>query len=151
MKYANPSSSHSPAGIAARVAGAALISVYDRTGIAELAAALRAAGVAIYATGGTRKHLQDAGIVASDVGELTGFPALFDGRVKTLHPNVFGGILADRGNPEHVAEAQRYGVPAIGIVVVNLYPFEETVARDGATLEEAIEQIDIGGVSSKRA
>jgi phosphoribosylaminoimidazolecarboxamide formyltransferase/IMP cyclohydrolase len=133
------------------MAGAALISVYDRTGIAELAAALAAAGVAIYATGGTRKYLQAAGIAADDVGDLTGFPSLFDGRVKTLHPNVFGGILADRANPEHVAEAARYGVPAIGTVIVNLYPFEETVAREGATLHEAIEQIDIGGVSLLRA
>jgi phosphoribosylaminoimidazolecarboxamide formyltransferase/IMP cyclohydrolase len=132
-------------------AGAALISVYDRTGIAELAGALAAAGIAIYATGGTRRHLESAGVSASDVGDLTGFPSLFDGRVKTLHPNVFGGILADRANPEHVAEAQRYGVPSIGTVIVNLYPFEETVARDGATLEEAIEQIDIGGVSLLRA
>jgi phosphoribosylaminoimidazolecarboxamide formyltransferase/IMP cyclohydrolase len=131
--------------------GAALISVYDRTGIAELARALALAGVPIYATGGTQRHLQDAGIAAGDVGDLTGFPALFNGRVKTLHPNVFGGILADRHNPEHVSEAQRYGVPAIGTVVVNLYPFEETVAREGATLEEAIEQIDIGGVALLRA
>jgi len=131
--------------------GAALISVYDRTGVAALAAALVAAGIPIFATGGTRKHLNAAGVPASDVGELTGFPALFDGRVKTLHPHVFGGILADRTNPEHVAEARRHGVPAIGTVIVNLYPFEETVAREGATLEEAIEQIDIGGVSLLRA
>lgn len=151
MKSANASSSRSPAGMASSRAGAALISVYDRTGVTELAAALAAAGVPLYATGGTRKHLAAAGIVAGDVGDLTGFPALFDGRVKTLHPNVFGGILADRDNPAHVAEAQRYGVPAIGTVIVNLYPFEETVARDGATLEEAIEQIDIGGVSLLRA
>lgn len=125
--------------------------MYDRTGIAELAAALVAAGVPIFATGGTRKHLDAAGVPAGDVGDLTGFPALFDGRVKTLHPNVFGGILADRTNPEHVAEARRHGVPTIGTVIVNLYPFEETVAREGATLEEAIEQIDIGGVSLLRA
>lgn len=131
--------------------GAALISVYDRTGIAELGVALVAAGVPIFATGGTRKFLNDAGIPAADVGDLTGFPSLFDGRVKTLHPNVFGGILADRANPDHVAEAARHGVPAIGTVVVNLYPFEETVAKDGATLQEAIEQIDIGGVSLLRA
>ncbi len=131
--------------------GAALISVYDRTGVAELAAALSAAGVPIYATGGTCRHLSAAGIDVRDVGDLTGFPSLFDGRVKTLHPNVFGGILADRTNPEHVAEAQRYGVPSIAAVVVNLYPFESTVAREEATLEEAIEQIDIGGVSLLRA
>jgi phosphoribosylaminoimidazolecarboxamide formyltransferase/IMP cyclohydrolase len=151
MKYANPPSSHRLPGATSPLAGAALISVYDRTGIAELAAALAAVGVPIFATGGTRKHLQAAGVDAGDVGDLTGFPSLFDGRVKTLHPNVFGGILADRNNPEHIAEARRYGVPAIATVIVNLYPFEETVARDGATLEEAIEQIDIGGVSLLRA
>ena len=131
--------------------GAALISVYDRTGIADVAASLVAAGVPIFATGGTRRHLNAAGIAASDVGDLTGFPSLFDGRVKTLHPNVFGGILADRGNPGHIAQAEQYGVPAIDTVIVNLYPFEATVAREAATLEEAIEQIDIGGVSLLRA
>jgi phosphoribosylaminoimidazolecarboxamide formyltransferase/IMP cyclohydrolase len=150
MKSANLSSFPKPS-VPMPPTGAALISVYDRTGIAELARALALAGVAIYATGGTRRHLLDAGIEAGDVGDLTGFPSLFDGRVKTLHPNVFGGILADRHNPQHVSEAQRYGVPAIGTVVVNLYPFEETVAREGATLEEAIEQIDIGGVALLRA
>ncbi len=131
--------------------GAALFSVHDRTGAAELAAVLAAHGVAIYATGGTRTHLRDHGIDALDVGELTGFPSLFDGRVKTLHPRVFGGILADRSNPTHVAEAIEHHVPAISFVVVNLYPFEATVAREGATVEEAIEQIDIGGVSLIRA
>ena len=131
--------------------GAALLSVYDRTGIVEVARVLVQRGVAIYATGGTRAHLSDAGIPVGDVGELTGFPPLFDGRVKTLHPNVFGAILADRTNAAHVAEAEKHGVPAIGTVIVNLYPFEETVAREGATLEEAIEQIDIGGVSLLRA
>lgn len=129
----------------------ALISVYDRTGVVELGRALVAQGVSIYATGGTRQHLADAGIDARDVGELTGFPPLFDGRVKTLHPNIFGGILADRGNPAHVAEAAMHKIPSIGTVVVNLYPFERTVAREGATLDEAIEQIDIGGVSLLRA
>jgi phosphoribosylaminoimidazolecarboxamide formyltransferase/IMP cyclohydrolase len=150
MTYASPSSSREPLP-ASTPAGAALISVYDRTGIVEVGAALAAAGIAIFATGGTRKHLQAAGIAAGDVGDLTGFPSLFDGRVKTLHPNVFGGILADRGNPDHVAEAERFGVPSIGTVVVNLYPFESTVARETATLEEAIEQIDIGGVALLRA
>ena len=131
--------------------GAALFSVHDRTGAAELAAALAAQGVTIYATGGTRTHLREHGIDAFDVGELTGFPSLFDGRVKTLHPRVFGGILADRSNPTHVAEAIEHAVPAISFVVVNLYPFEATVALEGATVEEAIEQIDIGGVSLIRA
>ena len=131
--------------------GAALFSVHDRTGAAELARALAEHGVAIYATGGTRTHLREHGVDAKDVGDLTGFPSLFDGRVKTLHPRVFGGILADRGNPTHVAEAKEHGVPPISLVVVNLYPFEETVAHEGATVEEAIEQIDIGGVSLIRA
>ncbi|GAC1497186.1 MAG: bifunctional phosphoribosylaminoimidazolecarboxamide formyltransferase/IMP cyclohydrolase [Vulcanimicrobiaceae bacterium] len=130
---------------------AALFSVYDRTGVVDLARACAARGMPIYATGGTRAHLVEAGIDARDVGDLTGFPSLFDGRVKTLHPRVFGGILADRSNAAHVDEAREHGVPAIGIVVVNLYPFETTVARDGATLEEAIEQIDIGGVALIRA
>ena len=130
---------------------AALFSVYDRTGVVELARACVARRMPIYATGGTRKHLIEHGIDALDVGELTGFPALFDGRVKTLHPRVFGGILADRKNEAHVDEARVHGVPTISVVAVNLYPFESTVARDGATLEEAIEQIDIGGVALIRA
>jgi phosphoribosylaminoimidazolecarboxamide formyltransferase/IMP cyclohydrolase len=132
-------------------AEAALFSVYDRTGVAELAARLAADGMPIYATGGTRAHLVASGIDARDVGELTGFPELFDGRVKTLHPHIFGAILADRENPAHVAEARANGIGAISVVVVNLYPFEATVARDGATLEEAVEQIDVGGVALIRA
>jgi phosphoribosylaminoimidazolecarboxamide formyltransferase/IMP cyclohydrolase len=131
--------------------GAALFSVYDRTGVVDLARDLAARGMPIYATGGTRAHLVEHGVDAHDVGDLTGFPALFGGRVKTLHPRVFGAILADRENPEHLAEAQVHGVPEISVVVVNLYPFEATVARGGATLEEAIEQIDIGGVALIRA
>ncbi|MBV9647900.1 MAG: bifunctional phosphoribosylaminoimidazolecarboxamide formyltransferase/IMP cyclohydrolase [Candidatus Eremiobacteraeota bacterium] len=129
---------------------AALFSVYDRTGVVELAKDFASAGVAIYATSGTRAHLRGAGIDARDVDELTGFPALFEGRVKTLHPKIFGGILGDFGSAAHREEAQRYGFGPIAAVVVNLYPFEQTVAR-GATLEEAIEQIDIGGVALIRA
>ncbi len=131
--------------------GAALISVYDRTGVVELARALLGAGTTIYATGGTAVHLRAAGLDVRDVEELTGFPSLFAGRVKTLHPNVFGAILRDTASPEHEDEALRYGVPLLSTIVVNLYPFESTVARDGATLQEAIEQIDIGGVSLLRA
>ncbi len=131
--------------------GAALISVYDRTGVVALARALAERGVPVYATGGTRAHLRDQGVDARDVGELTGYPSLFSGRVKTLHPNVFGGILHDRDDPVHRAEAQQHRIPTISTVVVNLYPFEATVAREGATLQEAIEQIDIGGVSLLRA
>jgi phosphoribosylaminoimidazolecarboxamide formyltransferase/IMP cyclohydrolase len=131
--------------------GCALISVYDRTGVIELARALVAAGTTIYATGGSAAHLRAHDVPARDVEDLTGFPALFDGRVKTLHPNVFGGILQDRDDPRHRAEAAQHGIPTIATVVVNLYPFEKTVAREGATLQEAIEQIDIGGVSLLRA
>jgi phosphoribosylaminoimidazolecarboxamide formyltransferase / IMP cyclohydrolase len=131
--------------------GSALISVYDRTGVIEVARALVAAGTTIYATGGSAAHLRAHDIPARDVEELTGFPALFDGRVKTLHPNVFGGILQDRNNAEHRAEAERHKIPLVSTIVVNLYPFEHTVAQAGATLEEAIEQIDIGGVSLLRA
>ncbi len=130
---------------------AALISVFDRTGVAELARALIGTGTTVYATGGTATHLRAAGLPVRDVEELTGFPALFDGRVKTLHPNVFGGILRDTSDATHEAEAERYAIPLLSVVVVNLYPFEKTVARDGATLHEAVEQIDIGGVTLLRA
>lgn len=129
---------------------AALISVSDKTGAAELARALHARGVAIYATGGTRAFLTERGVPARDVGDVTGFPALFGGRVKTLHPKVFGGILYDRAVEEHVSEARTYAIAAIDTVVVNLYPFEETVAR-GSGLAEAVEQIDVGGVALLRA
>src|ERR1700693_1573030 len=134
-----------------RAAEAALLSVYDRTGIVELARSLEARGTPIYATSGTYKHLVEHGVAAHELAELTGFPSLFDGRVKTLHPRVFGGILADRDNPVHERERREHGIPRIGIGVVNLYPFEATVADGRATLEEAIEQIDIGGVALIRA
>jgi phosphoribosylaminoimidazolecarboxamide formyltransferase/IMP cyclohydrolase len=130
---------------------AALISVYDRTGIVELARMLEARGTTIYATGGSAAHLRAHGVGVHDVEQLTGFPSLFDGRVKTLHPNVFGAILRDTADPVHDTEAERYGVPLLSTIVVNLYPFESTVARAEATLQEAIEQIDIGGVSLLRA
>ncbi len=105
----------------------------------------------IYATGGTRAFLNDARVQAHDVEELTGFPALFGGRVKTLHPKVFGAILYDRSDAEHGQQAATYAIPALEAVVVNLYPFEDTVARDATTQEEALEQIDIGGVALLRA
>ncbi|MFN2527826.1 MAG: bifunctional phosphoribosylaminoimidazolecarboxamide formyltransferase/IMP cyclohydrolase [Candidatus Baltobacteraceae bacterium] len=130
---------------------AALFSLSDKRGAVQVAQALAARGVAIYATGGTRTHLAEAGIAARDVEDLTGFPSLFDGRVKTLHPKVFGGILADRTIERHREEADTYNIPFISTVVVNLYPFEATIARTGTTLSEAIEQIDIGGVSLMRA
>ena len=130
---------------------AALFSLSDKTGAAEVAKALAARGVQIYATGGTRTFLADHGIDARDVEDLTGFPALFDGRVKTLHPKVFGAILYDRANPAHQEQVRTYAIHDLRTLVVNLYPFEETVAKAGTTLPEAIEQIDIGGVSLLRA
>jgi phosphoribosylaminoimidazolecarboxamide formyltransferase/IMP cyclohydrolase len=130
---------------------AALFSLSDKSGAAELAHALLAHDVWIYATGGTRAFLVEHGIPARAVEELTGFPALFSGRVKTLHPKVFGAILYDRSDAEHRAQAEKYAVPEIVAVAVNLYPFEGTVARGGVTLSEAIEQIDIGGVALLRA
>ena len=130
---------------------AALFSLSNKSGSVELARALAARGTVIYATGGTKKHLEENGIAAKDVGEMTGFPSLFDGRVKTLHPKVFGAILYDRDNAEHRAQAEKYAIAPITTVVVNLYPFEATVSKAGTTLEEAIEQIDIGGVSLLRA
>lgn len=130
---------------------AALFSLSDKTGAAEVAKALAGRGVVIYATGGTRAFLAGHGIDAREVEELTGFPALFDGRVKTLHPKVFGAILYDRGNPAHADQARTYAIHDLRTLVVNLYPFESTVAKEGTTLSEAIEQIDIGGVSLLRA
>jgi phosphoribosylaminoimidazolecarboxamide formyltransferase / IMP cyclohydrolase len=130
---------------------AALFSVSDKTGITELAALLHERGDAIYATTGTRGFLEDRGIPARDVSDVTGFPSLFGGRVKTLHPKVFGGLLYDRGDAEQRAQAQEQQIPEIATVVVNLYPFEATVAQPGTTLSEAIEQIDIGGVALLRA
>jgi phosphoribosylaminoimidazolecarboxamide formyltransferase/IMP cyclohydrolase len=129
----------------------ALFSLSDKRGCGAVARALRDRGYLIYATGGTRTYLQQAGVEAHEVAELTGFPALFSGRVKTLHPKIFGAILYDRSDPEHAAQRDTYAIPSLDIVVVNLYPFEATIASDNATLAEAIEQIDIGGVSLLRA
>jgi phosphoribosylaminoimidazolecarboxamide formyltransferase/IMP cyclohydrolase len=130
---------------------AALLSLSDKSGALELARALHARGTAIYATGGTRALLEEGGISARDIGDVTGFPPLFGGRVKTLHPRVFGGILYDRESSEHREQVATYAIPSFGVVAVNLYPFEATVAREGTRLAEAIEQIDIGGVSLIRS
>jgi len=130
---------------------AALFSLSDKTGAVDVARTLRDRGVLLFATGGTAKFLAEHGIETRDVETLTGFPPLFDGRVKTLHPKVFGAILADRNNAQHVREVEKYAIPWLSTVVVNLYPFEATVAQEGTTLAEAIEQIDIGGVSLLRA
>jgi phosphoribosylaminoimidazolecarboxamide formyltransferase/IMP cyclohydrolase len=128
----------------------ALLSVSDKTGLAELGRALAAAGVELVSTGGTAKALRGAGLEVRDVADLTGFPEMMDGRVKTLHPNVHGGLLAVRDDPEHRAAMTAHGIAAIDLVVVNLYPFAETVAR-GAGRDETIENIDIGGPSMIRS
>ena len=128
----------------------ALISVSDKTGLPELGAALVARGVELVSTGGTARTLREAGLAVRDVAELTGLPEMMDGRVKTLHPGVHGGLLAVRDNPDHVAAMRTLGIEGIDLLVVNLYPFEETVAR-GAGPAEAIENIDIGGPAMIRA
>lgn len=128
----------------------ALLSVSDKSGLAELGAALAARGVELVSTGGTAKALREAGLAVKDVSDLTGFPEMMDGRVKTLHPTVHGGLLALRDNTEHVAAMEAHGIGAIDLVVVNLYPFEATVAK-GASRAEIIENIDIGGPSMVRS
>lgn len=128
----------------------ALLSVSDKTGLAELGAALAARGVELVSTGGTARTLREAGLEVRDVSELTGFPEMMDGRVKTLHPKVHGGLLALRDNAEHVAAMEGHEIGAIDLVVVNLYPFEATVAK-GAARPEVIENIDIGGPSMVRS
>lgn len=129
----------------------AIISVSDKTGIVEFAQTLQKFDIEILSTGGTASHLRAAGIPIRDVSDLTQFPEMMDGRVKTLHPRVHGGLLALRENPDHVAAMREYGIEPIDLVVINLYPFEETIKRDGVTLEEAIEQIDIGGPAMIRS
>ncbi len=129
----------------------ALISVSDKTGLAAFAKELSAMGVEIISTGGTAKLLQKEKIKVTEISEYTGFPEMMDGRVKTLHPKVHGGLLHLRDNPEHVAQAKAHGIQPIDLVIVNLYPFEATIAKPGVTLEEAIEQIDIGGPSMLRS
>jgi phosphoribosylaminoimidazolecarboxamide formyltransferase/IMP cyclohydrolase len=129
----------------------ALISVSDKTGIVDFARELSSFGVEIISTGGTAKTLRDAGITVRDVSEVTGFPEMMDGRVKTLHPRVHGGLLAVRDNPDHVTAMEQNGIAPIDMVVVNLYPFVETITRAGVTREEAIEQIDIGGPAMIRS
>src|SRR4051812_2410001 len=129
----------------------ALISVSDKTGLAEFAKGLQELGIEIVSTGGTAALLRKEGVAAIDISDLTGFPEMLDGRVKTLHPKVHGGLLYVRENPEHVAQAEAHGIKPIDLVVVNLYPFEKTIAKAGTTLEEAIEQIDIDGPSMLRS
>src|SRR3972149_898770 len=129
----------------------ALISVYDKAGVKELALRLAGLGVDIYSTGGTQRHLGEAGLPVHSAAALTGCPEILDGRVKTLHPMVHGGILARRDRPEHMEELARGEIPPIDLVCVNLYPFVETVSRPEVTLDDALENIDIGGPTMLRA
>src|SRR6185369_13671665 len=129
----------------------ALISVSDKTGLTEFAKGLAAAGVELYASGGTRRHLEEAGIPVREVAAYTGFPEMMDGRIKTLHPKIHGGILCRRDNPDDMAAIAEQGIVPFELVVVNLYPFQETVAKPDVTLEQAIENIDIGGPTLIRA
>ncbi|TMG86152.1 MAG: bifunctional phosphoribosylaminoimidazolecarboxamide formyltransferase/IMP cyclohydrolase [Betaproteobacteria bacterium] len=129
----------------------ALLSVSDKGGLIDFARGLAALGVKLLSTGGTAKALADSGLSVTEVGDYTGFPEMLDGRVKTLHPKVHGGILARRDSLEHAAALSKHGIPTIDLVVVNLYPFRETVAKPGCTLEDAIENIDIGGPALVRA
>ncbi len=129
----------------------ALLSVSDKTGIVEFASALQALGVKLISTGGTASLLARHGLAVTEVAELTGFPEMLDGRVKTLHPKVHGGLLARRDHPAHMAALAAQGIEAIDLLVVNLYPFEATVARADCTLGDAIEHIDIGGPAMIRS
>src|SRR3954471_15850096 len=130
----------------------ALLSVSDKTGLVDFARELVTKyGVELIATGGTRKALADAGLPVRDISELTGFPEILDGRVKTLHPAIYAGLLAKRDKPEHMRTLAEHELPEIDLVVCNLYPFEQTVAKPGVTEAEAIENIDIGGPCMVRA
>src|SRR5262249_27431567 len=128
----------------------ALLSVSDKSGLIVFATRLAGYGVELVSTGGTARTLKDAGLTVIDVAELTGFPEMMDGRVKTLHPNVHGGLLAIRGNNEHSAALEKHRIKPIDLLVVNLYPFEGTVAK-GAVFDDCIENIDIGGPAMIRA
>jgi phosphoribosylaminoimidazolecarboxamide formyltransferase/IMP cyclohydrolase len=129
----------------------ALISLTDKSGIESFASELAGLGIEILSTGGTAKKLREAGLSVMDVSEFTGFPEMLDGRVKTLHPKVHGGILYQRNNDEHVKQCQTHGLQQIDLVAVNLYAFDKTVANPDCTLQDAIENIDIGGPTMLRA
>lgn len=129
----------------------ALISVFDKKGIVEFAKELKLMDIEILSTGGTAKTLREAGIPVKDVSEYTGFPEMLDGRVKTLHPKVHGGLLSRRNNPKDMEEIKKYGIETIDMVVINLYPFEATISKPDVSLEEAIENIDIGGPAMLRS
>ena len=129
----------------------AIISVTDKSGVVDFAKSLGKFGIQILSTGGTAKALREGGVPVTDISEYTGFPEMMDGRIKTLHPKVHGGLLGMRDNPEHVKRMKAHGILNIDLVVVNLYQFEKTVAKQGVTLEEAIENIDIGGPTMLRS
>src|SRR5947208_11354634 len=129
----------------------ALISVSDKSGVAEFARALEKQGIDIISTGGTAELLRKEGVPVREISSFTGYPEVLEGRVKTLHPRVHGGLLYRRGNPTHEAEARECGFEPIDLVVVNLYPFEQTIAKPNVTLGEAIENIDIGGPAMVRS
>ncbi|HET98603.1 MAG TPA: IMP cyclohydrolase [Desulfurivibrio alkaliphilus] len=134
-----------------RKAERALISLTDKSGIEDFAGELARLGIEILSTGGTAKKMREHGIPVKDVAEFTGFPEMLDGRVKTLHPKVHGGILAQKENPEHLRQMAEHGLQPIDIVAVNLYAFEKTVADPACTLANAIENIDIGGPTMLRS
>jgi len=129
----------------------ALISVSNKEGIIEFANVLQSLGVEIISTGGTYKKLEESGIDVKKVEEVTNFPEMLNGRVKTLHPYIHGGILADRSKSSHMNEVSEAGIKLIDMVIVNLYPFKETISREGVAMEEAVENIDIGGPTMIRS
>ncbi len=129
----------------------ALLSVSDKAGIVDLARALSEMGVEILSTGGTRKKIAEAGVKVRSVSDYTGFPEMMDGRVKTLHPKIHAGLLALRDNMGHMQQVDEHGIELIDMVVVNLYPFQQTISKEGVKLEDAIEQIDIGGPTMLRS
>src|SRR5260221_13756311 len=128
----------------------ALLSVSDKTGIADLGRGLAARGFELVSTGGTARALADAGLAVTNVSDITGFPEMMDGRVKTLHPKIHGGILARRDHPDDLASATVHGIGLVDLVVVNLYPFADTAKKPGVTFDELVEQIDIGGAHRGR-
>lgn len=129
----------------------ALVSVSDKTGVVEFVKGLLEQGIEVISTGGTKKLLEENGLQVIGISEVTGFPEIMDGRVKTLHPNIHGGLLAVRDNETHVAQMNELGIQAIDFVVVNLYPFKETIAKPDVTFADAIENIDIGGPTMIRS
>src|SRR5215212_2529211 len=130
----------------------ALLSVSDKSGLAEFATALhKEFGIELISTGGTAKFLRELGLTVTDVADVTGFPEMMDGRVKTLHPKVHGGLLALRDNPEHAAAMKQHGIQPIDLVCISLYPFRQTIETPGVTFDDAIENIDIGGPSMIRS